>query len=168
MEFIFDNFQIVIIVAGAIAYFLNNLRQAKEAERQAREEQPVEYEDVFGPDFDFGEAVDHRRPAVPPPLVVTSRPPPPLPPEPAMRIVSANERELQRQQQLQERLSDLRRARSEGREDARATRVRVAAKSRPGAVVAVSTSLRSRLRNKGELRRAIVLREILGPPVAFK
>ncbi len=165
MDFIFDNFQIVILVAGAIAYFVNNLRQAKEAERQARDEPPVEYEDVFGPDFDFGDSQRERGEPVPPPLVPVAKPPPlPAPHVP----VSANERELHRQQQLQDRLAEFRRSKAQGREGAKATRTRVAAGKPGAAVVPVPTSLHSRLRNKGEVRRAIVMREILGPPVAFK
>lgn len=90
MDWIFDNLQILFVIAAAVAYWLNNLRQAREAEAiDERDDEPeIDVESVFGPDFDFGDHPERQRPPqssqaevfLPPPIA--SQPaatPPPLP-----------------------------------------------------------------------------------------
>lgn len=79
MDWIFDNLQVLVFIAAGIAYSLNSMRQAKaEAEaRREREQNPVDPEDVFGPDFDFNQPPD-RQPQtevfLPPPLPAEPQP----------------------------------------------------------------------------------------------
>ncbi len=170
-DFIADNFQIVLIIGGAIAYFVNLFRQAKEAERQAKEEQqrPVDYEEIFGPDFDFGEEPGRdgeERPSVPSVFFPTTTTPPPLPPPPQRAPAFASERELQRQEQLQNRLAEARKIKAERWESSRSVPRPAALPTAP--VVPSSNRLKNRMKNRGEVRSAFVMREVLGPPVAFK
>jgi outer membrane biosynthesis protein TonB len=189
MQWIFDNLQILIAGAALVAYWLNNMRQAKEEAARERQEAEAEAEDVFGPDFDFGTPQDDpaSRPAAPqPPPMPQAGPPPilrqtrtaPTPPTP-----SAVETELARQQAIQERLRLARearqarpanttggaaatQARTSNRGGAAATQARVTGRTATSSATpaSASTSLARRLRDRSEIRRAIVLREILGPP----
>lgn len=166
MEWILDNFQIVIALAAAVAYWLNNLRQPKEEERRDAGQEPRE--DYFGPDFDFGQPEEETRQApVPPPLVRPFAAAPAIAPPP---LPTAAEAELERQQQMMDRLKLLREARDRAPDGAAATKARVAAKrTAPGAATAPAMpGLRSRLRSGPALRQAIVEKEILGPPVSLR
>lgn len=154
MDWIFDNFQILALVGLALASWLKARADAKAAEREARELMELPG-DVGGPEEP--QARPFWETPVPPPLPVV---PPPLPAHAEV------EREMQRQMELQERLQRLRESRNVRSGGAAATRDRLI---RPeAAAVAAPTGLRAVLRKKGELRRAIVLREILGPPVGMR
>ena len=76
MDWIFDNFQILLIVGLAFASWLKSRQEAKQAEREAREagEMPSE-EEVFGPEEWWP-----TESAQPPPLPVPSynAPAPPM------------------------------------------------------------------------------------------
>jgi len=186
MNWIIENIQIVIALAAAIAYWLTNLRTSRELPPEPEQEA----EDVFGPDFDFGERRDEPAPRreiqLPPPLNPRPHVPPPLPVR-----TSAAETELARQQAIMDRLNRLRKTqadpapaiaapRTSGGRTARTARTarvaRVAkvarqAKSSLSAyeIPATSTNaLRNRLRDRHEFRRAIVLREVLGPPLGLR
>ena len=98
MDWIFENLQILFVIAAAVAYWLNSLRQAKEEGEQdhGRDDRPVEVEDIFGPDFDFNSPPSQQRGDSPPqgevflpPRVATSQSvgsvPPPLPGQQELR-----------------------------------------------------------------------------------
>jgi hypothetical protein len=167
MEWIFDNFQIVAIVALVLGSLVKQFLEAKAEERRARErnEQEPADEQVFGPDEDWEEA----RPttAAPPPLVRPAPPPLYRPPplqqfeEPPTETHEA----LKRQLDMQERLRQIREEKSARARQAAAPPAAV--KPRAEAASATST-LRAALARPGEARRAIVLREILGPPVGLR
>ena len=180
MQWIFDNLQILIAGAALVAYWLNNMRQAKEEAARERQEAEAEVEDHFGPDFDFGtpeEATPPRQntpPPAPPPKPQAG-PPPILRPtraaSPPPAVLSAVETEMARQQALQERLRQVREARQTRTTatttgGAAATQARVTGRTAtsPATPASASASLARRLRDRQEIRRAIVLREILGPP----
>lgn len=148
MDWIFDNIQILIAIGAAVAFWLNKAREERETRRQMEEnDEPVDWEDeVFGPREEEALA-----PPPPPRIVIHQRTPPPLPPQ--------ADAEVQRQREMMERLKTLRAERAQAA--AKKTAARAAA---PAALA----GLRSRLRDKGEIRRAVVLREILGPPVGLK
>lgn len=158
MQWIFDNFQIVAIVAIVLGSFVKQFLEAKAEERRAREEMERNPpEEVFGPDEEW-ETV----PTAPPPLMRPS-PPPLAQPPPLRRSVEADEAVLRRQEEMQERL--------------RLAREAKAAKAREAAAVMTNgtpvksvrkTGLRGALADRAETRRAIVLREILGPPVGLR
>jgi hypothetical protein len=170
MDWIFDNFSILAIVGIAMASWLKARADAKEAERQereAREEMGETDEEIFGPDEPWREVQPPPMQSQPPPLVVMPRTPPPLP-----NFESQAESELKRQMQLQEKLKDLRESRSVTTGGALATKTRNNAKNlaTPTSTERISppTKLRGVLRQRSEIRRAVILREVLGPPVGLR
>ena len=176
MQWIFDNLQLLIAGAALVAYWLNNMRQAKEEAARERQEAESEVEDPFGPDFDFGipEHETAARPDAPqPPPIPQAAPPPILRPtraaSPPPAVLTAVETEMARQQALQERLRQVRESRqprSTTTGGAAATQARVTGRTATSSATpaSASASLARRLRDRSEIRRAIVLREILGPP----
>jgi type IV secretory pathway VirB10-like protein len=160
MDWIFDNFQIVAIIAIVLGSFVKQFFEAKAEERRAREEMERNPpDDVFGPDEEW-ETV----PTAPPPLVKRATPPPLAQPPPLRRDIEAEEAVLKRQAEMQERLRLAREAKeAKAREAAAATKsTGVSAKS------VRKAGLRGALADRAETRRAIVLREILGPPVGLR
>lgn len=159
MDWIFDNFQILALVGLALASWLKSRADAKAAEREEREarRELEEPEDIFGPGEAWGRPFQET--PAPPPLV---RPAPP--PLPAFEI----EAEMRRQTELQERLQKLREAKAVTTGGAAATRARATEIKTPQAGAAVPVDLRGALRRKGQVRRAIVMREILGPPLGLR
>lgn len=193
MNWILDHLQIVIAAAAAIAYWLNQGRKGTSENDPGREEPQSD----FGPPghSDPDEAIRTRRiqeeirrkiaerasggpihvppPAPePPPLFRENNTAPrpvasPLPqwelrrepvPPPA-----ATARILERQREMAEQMRAL--------EESRRTAQRSAAAVAPVAVPPVSPArgeLLSELRGAKNLRRAMVLREVLGPPVALR
>ena len=159
MDWIFDHFQIVVLIAIVLGSVAKQFLEAKAAERRAREERDTEG-DIFDPGEDW-EPPRQPAPSVPPPLMRTS--PPPLarqagPPP----LVSESETILKRQQEMQERLRQIKDAKRAATPDP-VTRTR-----KKQAVTTASPSLRGALRHPREIRRAIVMREILGPPLGLR
>ena len=168
MDWIFDHIQIVALIGIAIASWLKSRMDAKAAEREEqrpRQEMPDE-EDLFGPDEEWRIPQEQTMPSVPPPLVRTSPPPMPMASEEREREAAAV---LKHQADLQERLRQIRETKATTTGGASATRVRVAAsQTHAKPAVAAKAGLRSALRNRKETRRAIILREILGPPLGLR
>jgi uncharacterized membrane protein len=158
MDWIFDHFQIVIIVALAFASWVKSRHEAKQAEREAREagELPDEQE-IFGP-YETWESEP-----------MTNQPPP-IPSHSARNTLPAQEplpnHELERQTALREQLRQIREAKTITTGNAAVTRERANAKGKAPAVV--TSSLRGMLRKRGELRKAVITREILGTPVGLR
>ncbi|MCU0750911.1 MAG: hypothetical protein MUF13_15335 [Akkermansiaceae bacterium] len=175
MDWIFDNFQILALVGLAFASWLKHRFDAKMAEREEREarnNRPQEEEEYLGPEENWNNPYEPAQPYVPPPLPQTPQGPPPLPSsEQPLRHSREGEAAavLQRQQDMQERFRKIKEARATTSGGAAATRARLAT-SRTGAVPVVSTppSIRTALKNPSELRRAIVMKEILSPPVSLR
>lgn len=210
MKWITENIQVILAVAGAIAYWLNSKREAaaKAAEEQEAElrkaQQPASMAEGDADDEMRAEQVreeirrkiaERRGEVVPtewsPPPLMSEReeersfrsppieespelavPPPVLPPARARQAEVAYsmatetlEASLVRQEQLALELQSLNEQRALA-----ARRAAVVAESE--AVVArrdlVSNELRHDLRDSRSLRRAMVLREVLGPPVALR
>ena len=76
--------------------------------------------------------------------------------------------ELKRQMDMQQRLRDLRESKAVTTGGAAATRKLTASKQTGYAAGGVRSGLREVVRQRSEIRRAIVLREILGPPLALR
>jgi hypothetical protein len=210
MEWIAKNIQVILAVAGAIAYWLNSRREAAaqaEAEREAelrKSQQPASMAEGDADDEMRAEQVreeirrkiaerrGEQAPAEwsPPPLMPepeeerTFRSPPieeppemdvPPPvlapartrqPEPAFQVASETlEASLVRQELLAQELQSLNEQR------VLASR-RAAVVAEGEAVIArrdlAGNELRHDLRDPRSLRRAMVLREVLGPPVAMR
>jgi len=166
MDWIFDNFHIVALVALAMASWFKTRMDAKAAEReeqQAREEmakrgEVEEYD--FGPDEPWQEVL--MQPELPPPPLFRTNPPP------VPTKVFDTDAELKRQMELQERLRQAREIRAVTTGGAAATRTRTASKQTGYAAPGVRHGLREIVRKRSEIRRAVVLREILGPPLALR
>ena len=165
MDWIFDNFQILAIVGLALASWLKSRADAKAAEREEREarRELEEPEDVFGPEQEWREPQQWTPPPVPPPLVVTPRTPPPIP-----AAALEAEAELKRQMQLQERLRELRETKAVTTGGAASTRTRTATQQTGYHAAAVPVGLRNVLHKRSEIRRAVILREVLGPPLGLR
>ena len=159
MDWIFDHFQIVLIVALAFASWLKSRHEAKQAEREAREAREAselpDMKDIFGPEETW-----QPMPNQPPP-VPTYEPYYELPPQEAVP-----NRELERQNALREQLRQIRESKTVTTGNAAATRVRANTKGKAPAVV--TASLRGMLRNRSELRKAVITREVLGTPVGLR
>ncbi len=156
MDWIFDNLQILFVVAAGVAYWINSMRQAKEEAENERNQPPVDLEEVFGPDFDFdappprGEEPQQTEVFLPPPVAAS---PPPIPsqaPKSSQRErrdfpqaspspqrpksphqpggQEAVNAELERQRHLEERIRALRQKRDSRSSGAAATQRSVVAK----------------------------------------
>jgi hypothetical protein len=166
MDWIFDNFQILALVGLALASWLKSRADAKAAEREEREarRQLEEPEDVFGPAEEWSEVPP--APMVPPPLVKVNPPPGKAV---TYETASETEAELKHQMDLQERLRQIRETKAVTTGGAAVTRARsVSRQTSQKSTSTAPVSLRGALHNRGQLRRAILLREILGPPLALR
>lgn len=168
MNWIFDNFQIVALVIFAFASWFKHHLDAK-AEEKARKESQREQAETG--EEDLLEDWEPEFEAPPQPAI----PVPPLPPPPPLvRQIQARKEEsdsvLRRQLELQERLRILKETKATTSGGAAATRLRVAAsKSGTQAPELVARNdLRQSLRSRKDLRRGIIIREILGPPLALR
>jgi hypothetical protein len=173
MDWISDNFQIVVLVVFAFASWLKHRMDAKAAEKEEMENQR-EYGDVEEDPRDYWEPEFEtpQQPAVPPPLYRQA--PPPLPQENLAPAGHLRQDEadaiIKRQRDLQERLRAIKESKANTTGNAAATRTRVAA-SQTGAKPldpTIHSGLREALRDPKVLRRAIVTREILGPPLSLR
>ena len=164
MDWIFDNFQILAIVGLALASWLKSRADAKAAEREEREarRELEEPEEVFGPGEPWNEPQQWTPPPMPPPLVV-KRTPPPMP-----AVEREAEVEMKRQMQLQERLRELRETKAVTSGGAAATRTRTATRQTGYTATSIPVGLRGVLRKRSEIRRAVILREVLGPPLGLR
>ncbi|RPJ33680.1 MAG: hypothetical protein EHM17_09435 [Verrucomicrobiaceae bacterium] len=164
MDWIFDNFQIVALVALAMASWFKSRMDAKAAEReeqQAREEMAErgEVDQDFGPEEVWREIMAKPEP---PPLYRTV-------PPPVTAAVFEAEAELKRQAEIQERLRQLRETKAVTTGGAAATRTRSATQQTGfHAPAAARGGLRGAVSSRSEIRRAVILREILGPPLALR
>lgn len=168
MDWLFDHFQLVVLVGLALASWLKHRMDAKTAEREERGEMP-DAEDVFGPGEGWGPTPAPPLPSVPPPLV--RQVPPPLVRDSTPQYSRESEAEviLKRQLDMQERIRQIKASKATTSGGASATRARVAAsQSHAKAAQPGKSGLRGVLRNPKEIRRAIVMREILGPPVGLR
>lgn len=196
MDWIFDNLQIVLAVAAAFAYWLTQRKQAEqeEEERGADQEQfPTRVDDELGDEArarrireEIRRKIAERSAGAPmPPLVAPDPPPlyrqeaePPSPrpqPQPksteAPAPVRADEDPWKSVWASQQKLQDQMQALAETRRKAaQFTGPRLAVPP-PQPAVAVALpggSLRAELGDRDRLRRAIILREVLGPPVGLR
>ncbi|MGJ8634396.1 MAG: hypothetical protein ACSHX7_10805 [Luteolibacter sp.] len=179
MDFILENLIWFIAAAAGFAQWLNAQREAK---KERREQQTTPEED-----YDFREELDEElerrnaRPAVPPPIpmgapspavpppISRSRPAPApslqrsAPPREARQPSTRAGKELERQEQLAEKLQLLK----EGKAN-RPSFHEASQKRRKTSPSGTGGTLKQRLTSRTELRTAFVLREILDKPVALK
>lgn len=164
MDWIFDNLQIVLLIALGVGSVLKSMLESKSKANEEREEES-------DPGEDFPPYEEYREPAIP-------SVPPPLPRQVvphSQRQFSYDEaaaaetaRELKHQRDLAEHLRQIRETKATTTGGAAATRARISAKGAKKSVSQVSLSIRGRLRDPLEVRRAFVMREILDPPVGLR
>lgn len=167
MDWIFDNFQILALVGIAFASWLKHRFDTKMAERE--EQRTLDDED-YDPADDWESRQNQPSPSVPPPLVWPT--PPPLTREvPAQPYSRESEADLilKRQHDMQERIRQIKESKANTTGGAAATRARVAAsQSKIQPIQAEKTGLRRTIRSPREIRKAVIMREILGPPVGLR
>lgn len=164
MNWIFDHFQIVVLVALGVGSMLKSFLESK-ARKANEQEEEVEYRDLYPPDESYREA---PAPSVPPPLTRASVPPPLRERGYDEAVANENAKVLKHQMELAEHLRKIHETRATTTGGAAATRARIAGRATPTSIPQIETSIRSRLRNPVELRHAIVMREILDPPVGLR
>lgn len=172
MDWIFDHLRFVIIAGFVIASLVKRFSDAKNAEAEERRAR----EEMAGDDSPFGQAEVWQQPqappapSVPPPLTrKVTIPPRKSDPPPLREDFSEIDAVLKRQLEMQERLQQIKQTKATTTGDAAATRARVSAVGKPAMpFMPGKTSLRESLRDAKQTRRAIVLREILGPPVGMR
>ncbi len=162
MNWLSDNFQIVILVALALASWLKTRMDAKAAEReeqQAREE--MGEGELYGPPEEWEQEAQSAS-SLPPPVLHTARS------MAAAEAARESEAMLKHQMNLQERVRQMRANRAVTTGGASAARSRVAAKAGPRPGDAKVVSYKHLIGNRKSLRNAIVTREILGKPLGLR
>ena len=177
MDWIFDNLQYVVLIAIAAASWFKRRADVKaesEAEEEARREMAEgNLKDIFGDEEPW---VPPVAPAPPPPLPPQSGPPPPLrhiAPGPQQRAAESQFEDhdddvlLKRQREMEERLSEIRHIK-EAKIAAPNPRTLASTGTQKPSSHRTSNCYRKALRKRSEIRQAIVMREILGPPVGLQ
>jgi hypothetical protein len=186
MDWIFDHLQLVFVVGGAIAWSLNQRKQAQagdeapppeqeagfddpelaERTRRIREEIQRKIEQRARRYANEQPTLPHSEPVEPPPVireVVVARQP----------VRAASRIEAQRQAEiLEEQAALMERLREAELMKTAAQRRKLFEESTSDHSVAEQVAIRSTvlddLRTPDALRRAFILREVLGPPVALR
>ncbi|MGL5019393.1 MAG: hypothetical protein ACRDBP_14760 [Luteolibacter sp.] len=158
MNWIFDNFQIVVLVLLGVGSLVKSVLEAK-AKAAREREGTYNQEEVFTPDEGYGEPKWPTILSVPPPLRQAGY---------DMEVASEAAKALKHQQDLAERLRQIRETKATTTGGAAATRARVAAKGVAKPATQVPPSIRARLQDSAEVRRAFVMREILDTPVGLR
>jgi type IV secretory pathway VirB10-like protein len=188
MDWVLDNIRLIVIVGGAIAYWLNQRRKAREEAEAARTIVPSQPTVQLSDDAERTRRIQEeiRRKILeraggspkplPTPTPLKEAPPRMRQEQPAANVYTQTSEEalvladramLERQQQLAEKLRELQQQRREQDRPAE-----VFAEKTALAMSASGTSVRGSpladLRNPAAVRRAIILREVLGAPVALR
>jgi hypothetical protein len=186
MDFIFDNFYIIAIAVITVVSWLKKRSEAKyneEEERRVREEMIRGLEEMSQhsspPRAAQQPATPKGRQAPPMPKAHGQRPPaPPLPQShvtnPAHAVVQPQENfELIQQRDIQERFAEAKRVNQLAKDQAnQAKRTRTTKDGDFGNKApspnTAQKGLRGILNDRKGIRRAMVLREVLGPPVSLQ
>lgn len=149
MQWILDHFQIVALVLLAVGSAVKQWVETSQARKREAEAPAEEDEPTWIPVPIPPELRPHtmRAPA-PPPVPVTS---------------IDEDAVLRRQLEMQERLSEIRQRKAQPKSG------NAAAKAKQEKTASLpATSMRSLLARPASLRKAMVLREVLGPPVGLR
>ena len=165
MDWIFDNFQIVILILLGIGSMLKSIVDSKNREKRELEEEENDPGEVFAPDEDYSSPAT---PSVPPPLYRQAVPPPLRESGYEEETAIETAKALKHQHDLAERLRHIREIKATTTGGAAATQARDSAKSTTNNSASAALSIRARLRSPAELRRAFVMREILNSPVGLR
>jgi len=188
MDWVLDNIRLIVIVGGAIAYWLNQRRKAKEEQEikevlatplpKTQENDDVErtrriQEEIRKKILERAGGMQRAQPT-PPSLKQTPPPKPVVQPKAdvysesaAEALVMADQAMLERQQQLAAKLRDLQQQRREHDHPAEAFAAKTALAMSASGTSVLGSPLAD-LRNPALVRRAIILREVLGTPVGLR
>jgi hypothetical protein len=158
MNWLFEHIQLVIVLAVVGVTLVGKVLEAIRGSKPAPD---TTLEEMLGPEEDAEPVTGRptaevpRRAASPPPLRQVTLP----------VDLGAMATEMERQQAMQERLRKIRAAKAPA-----ATAAAAAVVEAPMVVKrpTISSGLKGQLRSSKELRRAVILREILGPPVGLR
>lgn len=168
MKWIFDNPQIIIIALFVIGSLVKNVLESRGGRNQEVDPDGEDERPFVPIDQDKSYRKVQREPS-PTPLARHQSGPPPLPSGAAAEAMAREAAaQLKHQQDLAERLRQIRATKAETTGGAAATRARVANKGVAKPLLQSPSSIRSRLRDPAEVRRAFVMREILDPPVGLR
>ncbi|MGL4398976.1 MAG: hypothetical protein ACRCXD_03830 [Luteolibacter sp.] len=164
MDWIFENFQIFILIALGVGSVIKSLLESKARKKEQESEQdPGE---VFAPDEDDREPT---MPSVPPPFKRQAVPPLLRQRGDYEEVAAETAKALKHQNDLAERLRQIRETKATTTGGAQATRARISARGTNAASPAgTPLGIRARLRSPAEVRRAVVMREILDPPLSLR
>jgi len=194
MDWVLDNIRLIVIVGGAIAYWLNQRRKAKEEEAAARTGAPAAssaspvrmgdeaertrriQEEIRKKILERAAGAPARLPS-PPPIPETPTPLPRAQPKAELyvapsaeeqeKILAADQAMLDRQQQLAAKLRELQQQRREHDRPAEVFAEKTALAMSASGTSVLGSPLAD-LRNPALVRRAIILREVLGTPVGLR
>ncbi len=181
MDWLFDHPQIFFLVIFALGSMLKSYWEAK---KKRLEEQASDWEPREPVPLDQDDSYRKRIPGAPPPLPPQQPAPPPLAggvgrthipvrrgDAVAAAALAASQAEaaaqLKHQQELAARLLQIRETKATTSGGAAATRARVAGKNKAKPFHQPQT-LRTQMKSRPDLRRAIIMREILDRPVSLR
>lgn len=170
MNWILENFENIAIAVVVLGSFIKKIMDARTQKSAERDESADGAEEVNEVPLDQDQS--YRKVLRPAPVLVTRDPVPP--PLPVFKEEAAAEaaQELQHQLALAARLRQIRETKATTSGGAAATRARVAASQTSSQSKSLNPqqplSLRARVRSSTEVRRAIILREILDRPVSLR
>lgn len=167
MKWIFDNPQVLLIAVFVIGSLLKNVLEAR-GRKNAEYGVPEQEDDRPQVPIDQDKSYRKVLPGGTPPPLARYGSPPPLPSPADEARAGEAAAALKHQRDLAERLRQIRETKATTTGGAAATRARVAAKGTAKAFQQGSLSIRQRLRDPAEMRRAFVMREILDPPVGLR
>jgi hypothetical protein len=172
MQWIFDHFQLVILAVLGIGSLVKTVLESRARQKREYGPPPGDSEPYAGAPLEKDTSYRKVPRQSGPPALPRATVPPALR-ESGYDAAVANEtaKALKHQQDLAERLRLIRETKATTSGGAAATRARIASKvtkkdSRQSPLQ--SASLRERLRDRSEIRRAFVMREILDPPVGLR
>lgn len=167
MDWIFDNFQVVVLIALAVGTVVKQMAEAAKAKKQEREQPEVEWEETETTWTPIPIPPEYRPPplprSAPPPLIPhfeTYQPPPPV-----MLVQDSNEL-LNKQLEMQDKARAIRD--NKATEKTRMLTLRARSATREKTEYSADITIRNLLANPASARKAIVLREILDKPLGLR
>jgi len=184
MDWFFDHLQIVIFIVVGIVYVLRTLGQQREADTDREPTSPVSTDDDSAGvertrriQEEIRRRILARQRGEPVPgqgqmSKPASARPPSLPtvqrPSAAPTISQIDESVLERQRELQAKLAAVRAAQAKSAHLVQGIAGSIPATARPAHTSFRAKALRRDLVSTEAVRRAIILREVLGPPLALQ
>lgn len=164
MDWIFEHLQVVILVALGLGSVLKRLWESRKTQNEGTGDEDDSGE-VFEPDEDDREPMMR---SIPPPLTRHVVPASAREMGYDEAVANENAKALKHQRDLADRMRQIRETRATTSGGAAATRTLIAARGTEKPLKQTSLAIRDRLRNPAEVRRAVVMQEILDPPVSLR